>query len=261
MKIPIFEPFHSIPKQTKVVMAIVEVVIALIIWQLCCGKHGLIPGPIIVAKLLCEVITEQGFVDNLFCSITLTIKSMFLSMLIALTLTYLSVIPVFRLITNFVIQCRYLTLTGLIFLFTLITQNGSQLKLSLLMFGIVPFFVTSLMSILAEINNQEYDLCKTLRFGNWETLYEVIILGQLDMVIEVIRQNFAISWLMITMVEGLSMSEGGLGVMLIKANKYLNLPKVFAILMIIFAMGVLFDILLRWVRRCLFPYSNLKVKH
>jgi NitT/TauT family transport system permease protein len=144
-------------------------------------------------------------------------------------------------------------------LFTLLTKNGSQLKTSLLLFGIVPFFITSLVSIIDQINTQEYDLCKTLRMGPWETLYEVVILGRLDQVLEVMRQNFAISWLMITMVEGLSMSEGGLGVALIKANKYVNLPKVFAILVIIFALGIAFDFVLSTLRRWLFPYCRLEV--
>jgi ABC-type nitrate/sulfonate/bicarbonate transport system permease component len=260
MKIPIFEPLAEIPKQTKTILMVIEAILALVLWQVLCDGHGLIPGPIVVLKALFAVFVEPGFLDNFFASIELTLKSMGISMLIALTLTYLSSIPIVRPITNFVIQCRYLTLTGLIFLFTLLTHNGSQLKISLLIFGIVPFFVTSLMSIISQINNQQYDLCKTLRFGNWETMYEVIIRGQLDMTIEVMRQNFAISWLMITMVEGLSMSEGGLGVMLIKANKYINLPKVFAILVLIFSMGILFDVFLRWLRRCLFPYSTLQVK-
>jgi len=69
------------------------------------------------------------------------------------------------------------------------------------------------------------------------------------------RQNFAIAWMMITMVEGLSMSEGGLGTMLIKSNKYIDLGKVFALLFIILMIGILFDYLLSKIRVWLFPYS------
>jgi len=259
MKIPMFEPFATLPKRAKTIVIVFEVILAFLCWHLICGKESLIPGPFIVAQNIAAIVTEQGFIDNLFSSLMLTIKAMLYSMVIALIFTYASVIPIIRPITNFMTQCRYLTLNGLIFLFTLMSKDTSQLKISLLIFGIVPFFITSLTSILAQINNQQYDLCKTLRFGKYETLYEVIILGQLDMVVEVIRQNFAISWLMITMVEGLSMAEGGLGTMIIKANKILNLPRVFAVLMIIFFFGVLIDISLRWLRRCLFPYSTLQV--
>jgi ABC-type nitrate/sulfonate/bicarbonate transport system permease component len=114
------------------------------------------------------------------------------------------------------------------------------------------------MSIFESINSQEYDLCRTLRMNNWQTLWEVVILGRLDNVFEVMRQNFAISWMMITMVEGLSMSEGGLGTMLIKSNKYIDLGKVFGILLIILCIGVVFDFLLGKARVWLFPYTNIK---
>ncbi|MBC7451200.1 MAG: nitrate ABC transporter permease, partial [Cytophagales bacterium] len=86
----------------------------------------------------------------------------------------------------------------------------------------------------------------------------VVIIGRLDQVFEVMRQNFAIAWMMITMVEGLSMSEGGLGTMLIKSNKYIDLGTVFSILIIIFLLGIFFDFLLGQLRYWLFPYTKLE---
>jgi NitT/TauT family transport system permease protein len=96
--------------------------------------------------------------------------------------------------------------------------------------------------------------------NNWQALLEVVIIGRLDQVFEVMRQNFAIAWMMITMVEGLNMSEGGLGTMLIKSNKYIDLGTVFAILVIIFGMGICFDYLLKQLRNWFFPYSKLLIK-
>jgi NitT/TauT family transport system permease protein len=147
----------------------------------------------------------------------------------------------------------------LIFLFTLLTQNGGQLKLSLLIFGIVPFFVTSLLSILESINKEEFELCQTLGMSRWRSWWETIVMGRLDQVLEVMRQNFAVAWLMITTVEGLSMSEGGLGTMLIKSNKYLDLGTVFALLVVIFLFGIAFDFLLSVTRRWLFPYTRFQM--
>jgi len=151
-------------------------------------------------------------------------------------------------------------LTGLIFIFTLLTQDGSQLKLSLLVFGIVPFFVTSFLSVIVHINKQEYELCKTLGYNSWEALYEVIIVGKADQVFEILRQNFAIAWLMITLVEGLSMSEGGVGTLLIKYNKYNDLTNVLALQLVIFMIGVGFDYLLGSLKKWLFPYTQLQIQ-
>jgi NitT/TauT family transport system permease protein len=144
--------------------------------------------------------------------------------------------------------------------FTLLTQNGSALKLWLLIFGIVPFFVTSFLSVIVHIHQQEYDLCKTLGYSHWRTLYEVIIVGKADKVLEILQQNFAIAWLMITMVEGLNMSEGGIGALLIKYNKYNDLTNVLALQLVIFLLGLFFDALLTIMRRWLFPYTTLATK-
>jgi NitT/TauT family transport system permease protein len=255
----IFSPLTQIKGRTSIILIVIEATVALLLWETF-GHNGLIPTPSKIVVSVIKIVTSNYFVDNLFSSLALTFTGMGISIALALIVSYLSLIPVFAPIAKFIVKCRYLTLTGLIFLFTLLTQDGHQLKLSLLIFGIVPFFVTSLLSIVESINVQEYELCKTLRMNNWQTLLEVIIIGRLDQVVEVMRQNFAIAWMMITMVEGLSMSEGGLGTMLIKSNKYIDLGTVFAILVIIFALGVFFDYLLRNVRHWLFPYTKIHLR-
>ncbi|WP_346316489.1 ABC transporter permease subunit [Chitinophaga sp. YIM B06452] len=254
----IFEPLRMLDKRTMTILLVAEAVIALLVWQLSGG--GLIPTPDKVLKAIGTIFTMPDFIDNLFASIVLTVKGMGISIIIALIISYLSIVPFFQPVARFVIKCRYLTLTGLIFLFTLLTQNGGQLKLSLLIFGIVPFFVTSLLGVIENINKQEYELCTTLRMSSWQSLWEVIIVGRLDQVFEVMRQNFAIAWLMITSVEGLSMSQGGLGVMLIKANKYVQLDIVFGTLVIIFVLGIFFDFILGLFRHWLFPYTKLHTR-
>lgn len=255
----LFTPFAHFSGRTYAILIIIDVALVLTIWQVV-GGGGLIPTPGRVFNSVLKIFGSAGFADNLISSLTLTVKGMGYSMLIALGICYLSVIPIFTPIARFIIKCRYLTLTGLIFLFTLLTANGHDLKMSLLIFGIVPFFVTSFLSIIAGINEQEYELCKTLRMNSWQTLLEVIIIGRMDSVIEVMRQNFAIAWMMITMVEGLNMSEGGLGTMLIKSNKYIDLGTVFGILVIIFALGICFDYLLAKLRVWFFPYTKLQVR-
>ncbi len=255
----LFTPLTNIDKKTFTLLVIINAAIGLGLWQVF-AVGGLIPDSIKISQSIFTIIGSSSFFDNLFSSLTLTLKGMGISIVIALLICYLSLIPIFSPVAKFVIKCRYLTLTGLIFLFTLLTNNGHDLKLSLLVFGIVPFFVTSFLSIIDSINEQEYELCKTLRMNNWQTLIEVVIIGRLDQVLEVMRQNFAIAWMMITMVEGLNMSEGGLGTMLIKSNKYIDLGSVFAILIIIFLIGICFDFLLKKLRSWFFPYTNLQIR-
>ncbi len=252
----IFNPFASISKQNTSIMIVVQVLITLMVWHN--TSNGLIPRPGQVAAAFGKLLTTKLLLDNMLVSLVLTLKAMCYSIIITLFFTYASVIPFFKTIAQFIVKCRYLTLTGLIFIFTLLTKDGSQLKLSLLVFGIVPFFTTSFLAVILNIDKQEFELCKTLGYSNWQTLYEVIIVGKADQVFEILRQNFAISWLMITMVEGLSMSEGGIGSLLIKYNKYNDLTNVIALQLLIFLIGLCFDFLLGTTRRWLFPHCKLK---
>lgn len=252
----IFVPFARINKQTVTIIIAFQVVATLLVWHL--TSNGLIPKPGHVAMAFIQMLGSKLLLDNVLVSLLLTVKAMGIAILITLVFAYLSVLPFFKSIAHFIVKCRYLTLTGLIFIFTLLTQDGSQLKLSLLVFGIVPFFVTSFLSVIVQINQQEHELCKTLGYNNWHTLYEVIIVGKADQVFDILRQNFAISWLMITMVEGLSMSEGGIGTLLIKYNKFNDLTHVLALQLVIFIIGLCFDYMLGTLRHWLFPYTKFK---
>ena len=250
-----FRPFEKISRTTFLTLVALEAIVFLSLWQSL--PAGLIPSPLKIGEGLGGLITSSLLWDNVLVSLVLTLKALFFSVLITLLFSYLSVVPFFRPIAQFIIKCRYLTLTGLIFIFTLLTRDGSQLKLSLLVFGIVPFFTTSFLSVIMQTNAQEFELCQTLGYGRWQSLYEVIVVGKADQVFEIVRQNFAIAWMMITMVEGLSMSEGGVGTLLIKYNKYNDLVHVMALQAVIFGLGLFFDHLLGRLRHWFFPYTKL----
>ena len=220
--------------------------------------NEIIPKPIGVLTSLLRIVSENTFLDNFVSTFGLILKSMAISTLASLAIVYLSLVPVFKNLAKFVSKLRFLTYTGMLFVFTIMLKDGHQVKISLLLFGIIPYFVTSLLSYISDIPQKEYELCYTLKFNRWRTLYEVVIKGRLHLVLLVLGQNFAIAWMMINSVEGLCMSEGGLGTMLIKSNKYLKMDDVFAILVIILSSGMLFDYLFDIARVFFFPYTDTK---
>jgi sulfonate transport system permease protein len=254
----LFHPFGHISRQSFVTMVLAQLIITLLFWHFM--SNGLIPPPGRVGSAFVQLLQTRALADNLLASLLLTVKAMLIAIVITMLIAYVSVLPFFKGVAQFIVKCRYLTLTGLIFVFTLLTKDGGQLKLSLLIFGIVPFFACSLLAVIVNINKQEYELCRVMGYGNWQTLYEVIIIGKADQAFEILRQNFAISWLMITMVEGLNMSEGGIGALMIKYNKYNDLTNVLALQLVIFLVGLFFDYLLGSLRSWLFPYTKLQTQ-
>ncbi|MEO6915729.1 MAG: hypothetical protein ABI151_08855, partial [Chitinophagaceae bacterium] len=150
----IFTPFQRVSSRNLYLIIALQVVLFLAFWKI--TSNGLIPPPFIVSKAFLHLVSTGILLDNILVSLLLTVKALFYSIVITLFFSYLSVIPFFKSLAAFLVKCRYLTLTGLIFVFTLLTKDGNQLKLSLLVFGMVPFFVTSFMSVIASTDKQQY---------------------------------------------------------------------------------------------------------
>lgn len=254
---PIFTPFAHVPFWHKVSVAIFWLICLFIAWG---NASVLLPTPQVVASELISFFSDSEFYLDLLSSVLLTMKAMLLSIVIASILTYLSTIGFVRPLVQTLIKIRYMSLMGFFFVFMLMFKDGSSVKLVFLMYGIIPFFSLSLISIINRIQSKEYDLWTTLKYSKWEQVYEIIIYGKLDYLLETIRANFAMGWLMITMVESFSMAEGGLGVLLFKYNKYNQLDKIFALQIIIFALGATFDYLLQKLRYACFPHVALTEK-
>lgn len=248
----LFYPFGEVDKKVRLGVILFWVILFLFLFEVLHSK--VIPSPLKVANSLGKLLSSSVFYDELISSLITIVKAMFYSILVTVLIVYASTIAFFKPLAEFVSKCRYLTLTGLVFVFTMLSDNVADLKMYLLMFGIIPFFVTSFLSIVQATPPEEKWKGYVNKLNRWQTLYEIIVVGKMDMLFEVMRQNFAISWMMITMVEGYAISEGGIGTIMIKSNKYLNLAPVFAILIVVLVLGLFFDWALTALRNMLFPY-------
>ena len=252
----VFTPFKRIDKKTKIIIYLIQTIFILTILQF--SSSHIIPKPSDVAASLTEILQTQSFYGDLAVSFILTAKSMGVAIIIALIFSYLYPIPFFEGISKFVTFLRYLTISSLSFMFLVLFPDSSDYKMSLMLFGIVPFFVTSLLASFANIDKQELELAKTLKMSNWQAWYEIIIVGGLDQVVLTISVNFAIGWGMISYVESQMMSEGGIGTLMAKNMKFFHLSLVFAILIIILSFGTLSDFILSYIRKLLFPYTKIQ---
>jgi NitT/TauT family transport system permease protein len=139
-------------------------------------------------------------------------------------------------------------------------SSAHSLKVALIVFGMSVFYMTSLLDIIIAIPKDEYDHARTLRLNEWRVVVEVVILGRIDEALSALRQNAAIGWVMLTMVEGLVKSEGGAGAMLLAQDKYMHLAPVFAIQISIVLLGFCIDFGIGALRRILCPYAYLSLE-
>jgi NitT/TauT family transport system permease protein len=254
----LFQPNRAIPSAAMRVVIAIEAAIALLIWWN--SPFKVLPRPDDVLRGLQQLWFQEGLGPELGTSFMLNLEALAWATGISLILSYLTVLPVFRPIVVAISKGRFLSLVGFTFVFTLIAQGGHQLKVQLLVFGVTVFYVTSMASVIAQIPREKFDHARTLRMGEWRVVWEVVVLGTIDQAFEVTRQNAAIGWMMLTMVEGIVRSEGGVGTVLLNANKHFNLAQVFAIQLVILIVGLIQDYAIGLLRRLACPYADLTLE-
>ena len=208
---PALRPNQWVPQRTYATMAAAWAALVLLLWLF---AAGFFPGPARVMEALRLLTAQEGLLGELLTSLTLFAESLGVAVLISFGLAYLSVVPALRPIVTALTKARFLSLVGFTFVFTIWFHGGHSLKLALLVFGISAFLLTSMVDVVASVETEKLDHARTLRMGDWRTVWEVIVLGQMGPAFDAIRQNAAMGWMMLTMVEGIVRSEGGVGALL-----------------------------------------------
>jgi NitT/TauT family transport system permease protein len=248
-------PNRRITLPVSVLYAVACAVTVLAAWQL--GATA-IPKPGEVLRALATLWTERGLFDHLLHSIVLNVEALAWSSVIALGLAYLTVVPAVRPFVALLSKLRFTGLVGWGFVLTLAARSGHQLKLWMLVFGMAPFFVTSMAAVVIEIPKVRFDHARTLNLAGWGLVWEVVVRGTLDRALEVLRQNAAMGWMMLTMVEGVVRGDGGLGVLMLDAQKHLQLDAVFALILVVLVVGAAQDHAIAWLRRVVCPAADLE---
>lgn len=249
-----FTPNKAVTKSTVKLILALEVAIFFVLWMF--SPFALLPT---IREVWTAFVEQwfQGLPGELITSFYANLQAIGISCVISLGLAYLTVLEGFRPVVAFLSKLRFLSMMGLSFFFTVATSNAHQLKLSLLVFSISVFFVTGMADVIESIPKEQYDLARTLRMGPWRTVWEVVVLGQIDKAFDVLRQNAAIGWMMLTMIESMVRSEGGIGAMLSTANKHFYLSAVFAIQITILLLGLFQDYMIGVTKRLFCPYASL----
>jgi ABC-type nitrate/sulfonate/bicarbonate transport system permease component len=248
-------PNKSINTNTTLMLVVIWFIGTIVIWSF--SGHQLFPTPHEILVAIKRLVMEQGFVGHLLTSTILCFKAILYSVLFSLIFAILSVLPIFRPLTNTVGKARFLSTVGLTFMFAAITPDTNTMKVYLLVFAIFIFMVTSFLGIIYETSREEIDYARTLKLSPWQIVWEVMIKGKADQYLVAIKQNFAVAWMMLAVVENLCRAEGGIGVILYEQNKQFHLDAVYAIQLIVLFVGIGLDWFLGFLREIFCPYSVL----
>jgi NitT/TauT family transport system permease protein len=253
----IFTPFQELKRSYKTIMVTTWLLLMFSFWFLVSsiGTTHLFPTPIQVLTGLVDV-WNDGLIMHLFNSLSLCFQAIFYSIIISMVFAYLTTISFTKSLGTFLSKLRYLPPTGIAFYVTIMVSNARTIQVWVLVIFMSTFLITSLIQMIKDIPNEEFDHAKTLGCNRWEILWEVVIKGRIDYVIELVRQNLAIVWVMLVTVESILIAAGGLGVLIKNGDRLGANGRVIAVQGIIILVGISLDFLLTRLRKLLFTYSN-----
>jgi NitT/TauT family transport system permease protein len=252
-----FSPNEVISAASLRFIVIFQIAAFLLLWLN--SPFIILPKPIEVWQAF-QTLVSEGLIKEIATSLMLNLDALVWTIGLALLFSYATVMPFFRPLVNAISKGRFLSLVGFTLVLTIILGGGHPLKMSLLVFGMTVFFVTSMASAIADIPKEQFDYARTLRMSEWKVVWEVVILGTADRAFEILRQNAAIGWMMLTMVEGISRAEGGVGAMLLNQQKHMKVAEIFAIQICILLIGLAQDFSLGALKRFFCPYASITLE-
>lgn len=252
----LFKPFENLAGSARTTILTSWLIILITFWTISSFSDvNLFPTPKQVLSGFGDLWNE-GLIVHLFSSLWLCTQAVMISVIISLIFAYSSAIPFFKPIGTFISKLRYLPLTGIAFYIGIVINDARTLQVWVLVVFMTTFLTTSLMQTIKDIPAEEFDHARTLGCNRWEVLWEVVIKGRLDYVLELVRQNLAIVWMMLVTVESILVAAGGLGFLIKNNDRLGSNGKVIALQIVIVIVGLTLDFLITKIRKTIFRYSN-----
>jgi NitT/TauT family transport system permease protein len=200
---------------------------------------------------------SQGLVYNTYVTLKLNVVGLLYSTILSLIIAYMSVLPFFQPFNKLVQWLRYIPIIGFNLVFLTLFTIGWPMKVAMLTVGMSFFLVTSMTAVIASIPRMKFELARVLGYSDLQTFYTVVVRGTAPQMLEVIAQNAAIGWVMITAIETYNRTEGGIGSQIYAYSSVNNLPAVYAYLIIIGIIAISEDWLFALVKRVAFPHTTV----
>jgi NitT/TauT family transport system permease protein len=150
---------------------------------------------------------------------------------------------------------RYIPATALLPLFLFWLGIDETPKIALIVAGTVFYNILMFSDVVRNVPRELINASYTLGAGRWTVLRRVIFPHSLPGMIDVARINLAAAWLMLVVAELLA-AEEGLAFRIVRAQRFRQVDRMFALLIVFGIIGVASDMALRWLRNRSAPWAR-----
>lgn len=163
--------------------------------------------------------------------------------------------PVRKMFSQQVNALRFVPITALMGIFIAISGLTIATKINFLAFGIWVYLVPVVVQRIDEVSVTHLQMMKTLGATFFQTVRFVIWKSVIARLSDDIRILVGISWTYIIVAE-LAGIQGGLGSLIFLGERQSNVGKVYAVIFIIVAIGILQDAIFRIADRLIFKFKH-----
>lgn len=231
------------------------------LWQLACMvgniSPAILPSPMRVLMAFPELHFQDALVRNTAYSIKLNLLGYGQAILVAVPLGLaIGMQPVLRALSlRYVNAVRFVPLTAVTGLFIAWFGIDDLMRVQFLAFGILVYLLPVVIQRVDETLEVYVQTVKTLGAGRWQTVRRVFIPSVCSAISDDARVLVAISWTYIIVAEVVNMSRG-VGALAFMSARQSRIDKVFAVLLVIVAVGFVQDRIFRWLDHQLFPHKR-----
>ena len=262
MKLPLFELRGQLPQKYKLQIGLLGLLVIMLLWWLAVRLHvvnpQILPSPLTILGSLPELINRDQLFRHLGLTVFMNVAGWIEGALIALPIGFLiGMYPLFDALFGGYIQAtRYIPLTATIVLFMAAFGIFMFMKIQFLTFAILVYLITAVVGRIKETPQIYVDAVKTLGANQWQIIKTVFIPHVLSRVFNDFINIVAISWTYAVYVELINKQEGGIGALIYNLYFRQNqAEKLYALILIMVAVGYSFDLLLRQIDRRIFPFK------
>ncbi len=219
-------------------------------------NNRILPTPQFTWEGLKEMFTREQLVNDILFSIRINLSGYFKCVITAIPVGF--ILGLFqttrKIFSQQVNALRFVPITAMMGIFIAISGLTIATKVNFLAFGIWVYLVPVVVQRIDEVSHTHLDMMKTLGATFWQTIKHVHWRSVMARLSDDIRILVGISWTYIIVAE-LSNVQGGLGSKIFLAQKQDHMGKVYAVIFIIIAIGILQDMLFRLIDRLLFKHK------
>ncbi len=220
-------------------------------------KPLFLPTPVAVFSAAIKLVREFGFVGDILISVYRVALGFLLSVLVSVPLgIYLGINKrgeaFFGQIISFI---RYIPPSGFVPLFILWFGIGELQKWLLIFAGVAPYLTLLVFDVVANSKKEYAEIAYTLGASPSDIVFWVIIPQSLPGMWDAMRLMIGAAWTFVVLAEIVA-ATSGLGYRIITAQRFLQTANVIAAIFTIGVLGLLIDVLFKFLYRKFFSWAE-----